>query len=167
MKRLLKLLVISFAALFLLAGLLSALLPSQVLVSRAINITAPVDSLRALTQSIYRWREWIEGMNGPTVQIQSATKAQLGQTAVSITGVTDSTVVSYWEGKSGSPQIATIRLISSPGQPVTVVQWQFEQRLKWYPWEKIGSMMNDKILGTMMEKNLLNLKNLAEAQLGK
>jgi hypothetical protein len=42
------------------------------------------------------------------------------------------------------------------------VQWQFEQKVKWYPWERLGSMMNDKILGTMMEKNLNNLKALVE-----
>jgi hypothetical protein len=55
-----------------------------------------------------------------------------------------------------------MRLIGDSLQKVTVVQWQFEQKIKWYPWEKFGSMMNDKILGTMMEKNLGNLRKLIE-----
>jgi thiamine kinase-like enzyme len=57
-----------------------------------------------------------------------------------------------------------MHLIGSSGERLTVVQWQFEQKLKWYPWERLGSMMNDKILGTMMENNLNRLKTLAETK---
>jgi thiamine kinase-like enzyme len=55
-----------------------------------------------------------------------------------------------------------MNLIFSPARHVTVVQWQFQQRLSWYPWEKLGSIMNDKIIGPMMEKNLGNLKKIVE-----
>jgi len=42
------------------------------------------------------------------------------------------------------------------------VQWQFEQKLKWYPWEKFASLMSDKIMGPMMEANLDELRKLVE-----
>ncbi|MEB3088255.1 hypothetical protein VJJ19_07440, partial [Parvimonas sp. D4] len=64
----------------------------------------------------------------------------------------------------GKPQISTMRVIYQPQQGVTIVQWQFEQSIGWLPWEKLGSIMNDKILGPMMEKNLDQLRRLIEAE---
>jgi thiamine kinase-like enzyme len=96
------------------------------------------------------------------VKISSPVKADLAGTTVMITNVTDSTIVSSWTGSSGSNQVSTMRVIGDSLQKITVVQWQFVQKLKWYPWEKLGSMMNDKILGTMMEKDLNSLKQLLE-----
>ena len=73
-------------------------------------------------------------------------------------------MVCSWSSASSSTQISTIRLIKAPQRNLTIVQWQFVQKLKWYPWEKFGSFMNDKILGPMMEQNLQNLKRLSEHQ---
>jgi hypothetical protein len=160
--RFLKLIVGSIAVLFIVISLVGILLPSHVLVSRAVNIERPIDSVRSYVNDINQWRSWIEGMEDSSVKIYSPVKAKLGGTEVDIISVTDTTVVSTWTARNGSRQTATIHLIGSPQQKVTVVQWQFEQRLKWYPWERLGSMMNDKILGTMMEKNLNRLKQLLE-----
>jgi thiamine kinase-like enzyme len=160
--RFLKLIIGSVAILFVIATLLGALLPSHVLVSRAVNIAAPTDTVKSYIQDVNQWRAWVEGMKDSSVVVYTAQKAKLGNSAVTITGITDSTVISQWVGRNGIQQTATMRLIGSPGQKLTVVQWQFEQKLKWYPWEKLGSMMNDKILGTMMERNLNHLKELLE-----
>jgi thiamine kinase-like enzyme len=160
--RFLKLIIGSVAILFVIATLLGALLPSHVLVSRAINIAAPADTVKSYIQDFNQWRAWVEGMKDSSVVIYTPQKAKLGNSEVTITQVTDSTVISQWVGRNGTQQTATMRLIGSPGQKLTVVQWQFEQKLKWYPWEKLGSMMNDKILGTMMERNLNHLKELLE-----
>jgi hypothetical protein len=162
--RFIKLALISLVVLFALATALSALLPSMVLVSRAVTINAPSDSVLVRVRDINNWKTWIEGMDGPGVQVHSGTSATLGETVVTITSVSDSAVVSNWDSKKASPQTSTIRLISQPGTPVTVVQWQFVEQVKWYPWAKLGSIMNDKIIGPMMEKNLANLKKGLESQ---
>jgi hypothetical protein len=47
---------------------------------------------------------------------------------------------------------------------MTVVQWQFVQEVNWYPWERFSSMMNDRIIGTLLEKNLNQLKKTVEEQ---
>jgi thiamine kinase-like enzyme len=94
----------------------------------------------------------------------SPSEAQLGASKVSIRMVTDSTVLMDWESHSSAMQKSTIRMIMHPNSNVTTIQWQFVQELHWYPWEKLGSFMNDKILGPMMEQNLLNLKKLVEHQ---
>jgi thiamine kinase-like enzyme len=162
MKRLLRFAVISIIILFAVASLLGALLPGTVLVSRAVNIDAYRDSVRPHLQDISQWAAWMEGMQDSSVKIYSPTQAQLGRTAVKITGMTDSTISSSWTATNGSLQTSRMRVIGDSSRRITVVQWQFEQKLRWYPWEKLGSIMNDKILGTMMEKNLNRLKGLVE-----
>ncbi len=160
--RLIKFAITSIVILFVLASLLGLLLPSHVLVSRAVNINQYRDSIMPYTNDIRQWKLWMEGMEDTSVVIHSANSAKLGNTDVVIRKLTDSTVISSWTARSGSEQTATILLIGDQSKKITVVQWQFEQQLKWYPWERLGSIMNDKILGTMMEKNLNRLKTVAE-----
>lgn len=162
--RIIKLALISIVALFLVLCFFSVLMPSTVLVSRAVDINAPSDSIQFYVRDLNQWIFWVKGMNSKAVTIKSATEADLGKQQLSIVQVTDSSVVSIWKSQTASKQESTIRFIKAPERNLTIVQWQFVQKLRWYPWEKFGSFMNDKILGPMMEDNLLHLKQLAEHQ---
>jgi len=160
--KLIRLALFSVLTLFVIASVIGILLPSNALVSRAVNITAPKDSIFPYIKDIEQWKQWMDGIQQASVNIHSASSADLAGTAVTITAISDSTVVSSWKTKTGKLQTSTVRLIGDSSQKITVVQWQFEQKLKWYPGERLGSMLNDKILGTMMEKNLNNLRSLVE-----
>jgi hypothetical protein len=162
--KLLRLAFFSILSLFAIASLIGIMLPSTALVSRATNITAPKDSILSHVKDIEQWKGWMDGMQQAAVNITSPTHADLAGTIVDITGITDSTVVSSWKTKTGNIQTSTVRMIGDSTQKITIVQWQFEQKLKWYPWERLGSIMNDKILGSMMEKNLGNLKAIVETR---
>jgi thiamine kinase-like enzyme len=162
--RVIKLALISILALFVVMCFFSLMMPSTVIVSRAVDINAPADSIKLHVSDLQQWVYWVKGMNSKAVNIKSATAADLGRQQLTIESVTDSTVVSSWSSTSSSTQISTIRFIKAPQRNLTIVQWQFVQKLKWYPWEKFGSFMNDKILGPMMEQNLQNLKLLSEHQ---
>jgi len=162
--RFLKLILISVIALFVLMLFFSILMPSTVLVSRAIDINAPMDSIRYRVSDLNQWIYWVKGMRSNNVNIASAKKAQLGNSTVTVMDITDTSVIMNWETHNSALQTSTMHLISHPGSSVSTVQWQFEQHLKWYPWEKLGSFLNDKILGPMMEQNLLNLKHWTENQ---
>lgn len=164
--KLLKLAVISFICLFALATGIGALLPSKVLVSRAVNIKAGPEKILAVVKDMYQWKNWVEGMNDPSVHIHSSQEATIGKTRVQLINITDSLVQSNWISAQGTKQVSTIQFIHQPQQQITIVQWQFEQSVGWLPWEKLGTMMNDKILGPMMEKNLEQLRQLIEAQTG-
>lgn len=154
---------ISIIGLFLVLCFMSLLMPSTVLVSRAVDINAPVDSIKIYVSDLHQWVHWVKGMDSKTVNIKSAVEADLSkEQQLTIQQVTDSSVVSIWESKSSSKQISTIHFIASKERNVCIVQWQFVQELHWYPWEKFASFMNDKILGPMMEENLQSLKNLSE-----
>ena len=139
-----------FFALFTLGGLL---LPSHNVVSRAVNIKAKPGSILPLVQNTSEWHLWIEGIDSNSMQQKQT---------IQIISVSDTLIVANW--KTAEANYTTkFRFIYNPGQAVTIVQWQFEQEVKWYPWERLSSLMNDKILGTLMEKNLAKLQLLVEA----
>ncbi len=160
--KLIKLTLISILVLFAIATGIGLLFPATVIVSRAVNINAPKDSIYALIKDLNGWKQWVNGMNENNVTIETPVKGQLGNSAVVIESNRQDTIRSIWTGRKGDTQLSYINLYHNNGQMETVVQWEFRQQLNWYPWERFGSMMNDKILGTMMEKNLNNLKELLE-----
>lgn len=164
--KLLKLAAISLVCLFALATGIGALLPSKVLVSRAVNIKAPAGKIMAELNSLTQWKNWVEGMNDASVHIRSSNEASIGKSEVRIVNLTDTTVISEWISRRNKKQVSTIQLIGGQSENLTIVQWQFEQSVGWLPWEKLGTMMNDKILGPMMEKNLEKLRQYIEAQTG-
>jgi hypothetical protein len=162
--RVIKLALISIIALFFVMSFFSLMMPSTVIVSRAVDIHAPADSIKMHISDLHQWVYWVKGMNSKSVIIKSEKEADLGRQQLSIQMITDSSVVSNWTSANSSVQVSTIQLIPAPQRNLTIVQWQFVQKLRWYPWEKFGSFMNDKILGPMMEQNLQNLKSLSEHQ---
>lgn len=162
--RVIKLALISIVALFIVMCFFSLMMPSTVIVSRAIDIHAPADSIKYYVADLNQWVHWVKGMNSKSVVIKSSKEADLGRQQLTIQNITDTSVVSIWASPTSSVQESTIRFIPSKERSLTIVQWQFIQKLHWYPWEKFGSFMNDKILGPMMEQNLQNLKLLSEHQ---
>ena len=160
--RYIKLTLFSLIVLFLVVTAISLLFPSMVVVSRAVNISTPKDSVFVYIKDMNGWKQWIDGMDKPVVKIFSSTEADMAGTKVVIDSTVFPIVKSLWQNKRGKWMIATINLIEDPAHHNTTVQWQFEQKVKWYPWEKFGSMMNDKILGPMMETDLNNLKKVVE-----
>jgi hypothetical protein len=161
-SRMIKFAAISIIVLFIITTMISFLFPSKVIVSRAVNINAKPDSIIVLIKDMNAWKQWIEGMDDPSVHIFSSTESEMGATKVVIDSISNNTVRALWQNKKGKWMVSTIHLYTDSAKPVTVVQWAFEQNVKWYPWEKFGSFMNDKILGPMMEKNLDHLRKLAE-----
>ncbi len=157
---------ISIFFLFLVATSIGLLFPSTVVVSRVVDISAPKDSIYALTKDIIGWKKWIDGLNDTTVTLTTPLKANLGSTTVTITQLNNENRVvnSVWETKNNGTQESTMEIFQQKGQNTAAVHWQFIQQIGWYPWERFASMMSDKIMGTMMEKNLNNLKTQAEAQ---
>ena len=41
-----------------------------------------------------------------------------------------------------------------------MIHWTFEQHVRWYPWEKFQTLLNEKLLGTKMEMELQNLQGV-------
>ena len=160
-----KLIFISIFFLFLVATCIGLLFPATVVVSRVVDISAPKDSIYTLIKDVNGWKKWIDGLNDTTVIMTTPLKANLGNTTVTITQTNNENRVinSDWETKNNGNQEGTMEIFQQKGQMTAAVHWQFVQHIGWYPWERFASMMNDKIMGTMMEKNLNNLKTKVEA----
>ncbi len=143
MLRVLKLAVISFIFLFIVIFLISRMVPSTVRISRAININAPKELVYPILADTSRWRPWNQLMgDGIKIEILKA----------------DSNLISSrWS--YGDRSLDGFYRIERIGD-VTVVQWYFDFRLKWYPWEKFGSITFEDQFGKPMEASLTKLKKL-------
>jgi hypothetical protein len=124
---------------------MSLLIPSHVRISRAINIEGKKERIYPLIADLDNWKKW-NVMSTDKIRIQLIkADSNLITTSWEYNGRTVTS--SFW-----MEQYAT----------VTVVQWYFDFQLKWYPWEKFGSITFDKEFGPPMEKSLTNLKKLVE-----
>ena len=167
--RLIKLAAISVVVLFVIATLIGLLLPSVVVVSRAVDIPQKEEA-KVLQEinNLQRWPNWIEGIKSNGFKLTTADSTGIGAGAfvngnnIRITKSAAHTVETEWIGKGGFKQEAAMNLIPDPTHTIVTVQWSFTQHIKWYPWERLGSMMNDKILGPVMEKSLANLKDKSQ-----
>jgi len=156
--KLIKLGFFSVIILFTLVTCIGLLFPSKVIVSRAVDISQNPDSIYIYLKDFYGWKQWVNGMQHQSVT--SSTETKIGSSTIKILSSNPKEIKGEWIEKNGDIQKTTIDLISS--QNKTLVHWQFEQDLKWYPWQRFGSMVNDKVIGSMMESNLANLVKLVE-----
>lgn len=166
--RFLKLAVISIIVLFAIITAISLLFPRNVTTSRIININAPADTLYHYLADVKYWKLWMEGAKDTTIQFLSlktageGTVARIGTNEVTIEKANPSSVQMMWHGKRGNIMQSGFEIMSNASNTVTTVEWYFQQHLRWYPWERFASMMNDKVLGPRMETSLDNLKAIVE-----
>jgi len=163
--RFLKLAIISAIVLFLIVTAMSALLPSAVLVSRAIDIQASVPAIKEQVFKLENWQNWLSDEKGEkaTHDHKANGSLSIGETTITKVSASDSVLITSW---TASPTMkGTFRVIDHHhADSIITVQWQMEQKVKWYPWEKFASITKDEMWGGSMEKSLDNLKNLVEGR---
>lgn len=142
--RIIKLGFISIIVFAIVLFLLSLLIPSHIIVSRAINIQA--DNIEGTIGDLRSWPQWNE------IYHDSA--------KVTIVSATPTLVETMWTYKNKQTQ-GNFRIEKGAG--VSVVQWYFDFKLKWYPWQKFSSIVFDKEFGPPMERSLNNLKKRLES----
>jgi hypothetical protein len=158
--KLVKLFIISVVVLFLLLTAFSSLLPSKVRISRAVDINDSAVHVITKIRDLAQWEQWneyIKILPGKTFTADSIHSSLL---TVAVTGRSKYAVTTSWRQQNGKTFPGVFNAV--PQGSATVVQWYFEFSIKWYPWEKFGSIIYDKELGPQMEQSLLNLKQLLE-----
>lgn len=167
-KRIIKLAFISWVVLFAILTSIGLLFPGDINVSRTVNINAPKDSVMQYCNNLMLWKKWIEAADSANFSILSPSatgvgaKIRMGTYQVSITSSTPDSVNVYWQGDHSNPMQSYMYLFTDTLKHQTVVNWNFKQHIPWYPWERLSSMMTDKIISTPMELSLNNLKEIAE-----
>ncbi len=162
--RFFKLGLISFLLLFLLITAISLLLPSTVHISRAIDISAPVDSVYANINDLAKWKRWFANYDSSVVTLSPHTTGAgatltMNKTTVTIVESNDTTIRTIWKGGNKFLE-GDFNLIKQKGSSQITVQWHFIQRVKWYPWEKFALIVSNKSIGLVMEQSLDNLKKI-------
>lgn len=164
--RFFKLAIISVIVIFIILTAMSSLLPSKVLVSRAVDIKGPVSQIKENLYQLKNWQQWMTDAQGQkAVHSYNAAKNVLaiGPTTISILSETDSTLSTEWKYEKSMTGLFQVINHQTPDSLITV-QWQMEQDVKWYPWEKFASITKDELWGGSMEKSLENLKLLVESR---
>jgi hypothetical protein len=164
--RFIKLGLISIFFLFLVITAISLLLPSTINISRAVDISAPVDSVYANINDLSKWKNWFANYDSSQNTVSkklSGTGASItmNKTTITITGSKPDKIQTQWVSGSKSLNGDFNIFKQDSGEHITV-QWHFTQHVKWYPWEKFASIASDKIMSPGMEKSLDNLKKLVE-----
>jgi hypothetical protein len=162
--RFVKLAVISIVVIFIILTAISSLLPSKVLVSRAVDAKTSVAETKSQLYNLNSWQYWMSDANGNKAKMKfdvSSNMLSLADTKISVQHISDTTLVTNWIGNT--VMLGTFRIIDhhTPDSLITI-QWQMEQHVKWYPWEKFASITKDELWGASMEKSLDNLKKLLE-----
>lgn len=160
--RYVKLALISGVVLFIIIYLFSLIIPSQIRISRAINISVPKDSLAAAVTNLRQWQQWNEFVSSPDLTNKQFTGNEFtsGQLKVKKQAQVGDTLLTTWQQQNA--RVLTSGFVWMGNDDQMVLQWYFDIKLRWYPWEKFGSIVFDKQLGPPMEKSLANLKKLLE-----
>ena len=154
--RIIKLAIISFVFLFLLITGISLFIPSNVRISKAINIKAEKDSLFALIQDTGKWYRW-----HPAYQ---QTHINTLQNKIIITPlVSNDSLIAMQINLPGKKLInSSWQVYHNSLRDSLTLQWYMDFNLKWYPWEKFSSLLYEEKYGTMMQTGLSNLKGITE-----
>jgi len=160
--RFVKLAIISAVVLFLVIYLFSLIIPSTIRISRAVNISVPKDSLQAAVTDLRQWEHWNDLVSNSDLTNKQFTESSFSSDQLKITSQprVGDTLYTTWQQKNARVLASGFTWHGDNDQ--FVIQWYFDVKLNWYPWEKFGSIVFDKQLGPPMEKSLGNLKKLLE-----
>jgi hypothetical protein len=169
--RFIKLALISFVFLFLLFTGMSLFIPSHIRISRAVNIKAEKDSIMAQIKDAAKWKNWYPGLdtvklfyeNGIVKGVVLDDKDPDHPAYIHINKEEPDEISAEFINKKMRPVINGWKTINYPTNDSITLQWYMDFHLRWYPWEKFGSLLLEGSYGAKMERGLFNLKKLLEA----
>jgi hypothetical protein len=147
---------------------LFALFPSDISVTRMIQINKPKTEIRKKIVDLRKWTNWNRFLF-ETDSVNKITGYATGKidsnyihevyVNIDLLRTKPDSVFTRWQ-HDGKSFKGNFILTDMNGR--TVVEWTLYFHIKWYPWEKLASMFYDKQLGPVMEKSLINLRNELE-----
>lgn len=163
--RVIKLGIISLIVFSVIVYLFSLIIPSHVRISRAVTIYKSKIDIANYVSDLRTWKNWNnmilkQDSTGGAFEKDSYKGTNL---TVNLRSVAPDSVITTWQYANSKPVNSGFYLVQSLSD-TTVAQWYFDFHLKWYPWEKFGSIIFDQELGPPMEKSLSDLKTLMENQ---
>lgn len=168
--RFIRLAVVSFVIFFVLLTVIGLLFPPVVTVVRRGVIQAPKEKIYPFIADTKNWHKWLADSTVVFAQLTPATTGKgaavsIGGKRVQIIAVTHDYVEAEWELNKKENRIQTSGFYLLPDKETsgTVVQLHFTQKLKWYPWERIAARLNERVLGPVLDNNILQLDEAVKA----
>ncbi len=165
----LRFLLLSIALLFAAVMAVSLLIPSRVRISKAINVKTTMDKVEKQVGDMQRWKDWNPFFTKVADKIVYKDAIDSVPQVMEINGTTI-----LWQQKKSDEYIAAMqrpgkkavlngwKSIEHAGTDSLTVQWYMDFQLNWYPWEKLGSILYERIYAANMELGLTNLKAVLE-----
>jgi hypothetical protein len=163
--RFVKFFIIGFVVLFLALTALSLLFPSNLRISRVINVSTSRERTAAVLADLRGWSQWNQfARNGTLTNMQYSSPAagkgawlSSDQLTIHETEADSNGVLLQWDLKGGKRYLGAFDLVSINRDSLTVI-WSFDFHFRWYPWEKLGAFVYDRKLGPAMEESLDSLR---------
>ncbi len=171
--RMIKGVLFVFAGLFALVTLISLLIPSRVIVTRATPMQG--DSLKIFDEvsDLKKWKNWHPVFKNDSTKISySNITSEVNSSAEWITkGKTNKLIITekkypivkielHRDGENTVDNYLSLMPVQEQGN--MQVQWTSVTKLQWYPWEKFGGIFIEQMTGASYETALKNLKEFIE-----
>ncbi|MBA2330875.1 MAG: hypothetical protein H0V91_14800 [Flavisolibacter sp.] len=157
--RLLRFIIISILLLFTLITLFGLLIPSTVRISKAIDIDAETNEIFSLIRDTAQWKHW-----HPAFQKTETHSALQEGLIINEVVATDSLVQMELSKQEKNKLLNGWQIHTHPNSEVKTLQWYMDFHLRWYPWERFGSLFYENTYGIMMEQGLQNINNLLSSK---
>jgi hypothetical protein len=153
--KLIRFALVSVLVIGILITAISSLFPSMVITSRAVEVNATREQIQHCVKDLSAWKGWMSDWKDQSVMVQDSL-AQVGTQTIKMLSSTDSSVLLQWVATGQAPYQVQIEWLPLK-EGTYVIHWSFEQHVKWYPWEKFQTLLNEKVLGAKMEEELQHL----------
>jgi len=162
--KILKLIVGSVIILSIIITIISLFIPSNVQISKAVEIQAEENSVVQQLADVSQWHHWYPTTDSIKVFYFNGKPKGivLDNLKLELTGMdSDQIRAKYSSGEATKEMETSWKLV--PGQQSVAVQWSLDFHLHWYPWEKFSSLLLEKRYGPVLETGLNNLKTYLES----
>jgi hypothetical protein len=167
--RIIKFLVFCVVTLFIALTGLSLLFPSDLRISRVVNVATPKPATLRAIADLQSWEKWNQFVRNPQLTNKKYSPVPSGagawfssdQLKISETGIDTNGIALQWDLKGAKTYRGGIDVLSVNRDSLTV-QWWFDLHFRWYPWEKLGAFVYDRKLGPVMEESLDSLRLFLE-----
>jgi uncharacterized protein YndB with AHSA1/START domain len=165
--RFVKLGLISVVFFFLLMTGISLLLPSTTNISRAIDINAPAGKVFSYINDVKKWKEWYANYDSSNVSFSPVTVGKgasftINRTNITLTEILPGKIKATWQTAKNEPVEGEFDFIPKEAGASITLHWNLVQKVKWYPWQKVASIVTHKTIAPFMERSLENLKKVGE-----
>jgi hypothetical protein len=165
----LKLIIASLIIFSLVIFFLFALFPSDISVTRMVQIRSTRERVSKKIADLREWRTWNDMLpNGSSIIARQSDRTDSdnisrGGIYIELLKSGRDTLITRW--RNGKKTFTGNYVLSEINGQV-ILEWSLHFHLRWYPWEKLASMFYDKQLGPLMENSLLKLKKELETTNG-